>query len=88
MQIYFHMVNSSENMKFSEAATRRVLWKKVFLEISQISQENTCFEVFNILQVWRPVTLLTLIWVGFLGVRFVIEGRGSKITRPPLSKTC
>ena len=26
----------------SEAATRGVLWKKVFLEISQSSQENTC----------------------------------------------
>ena len=25
-----------------EAATRGVLWKKVFLEISQNSQENTC----------------------------------------------
>ena len=27
---------------FAEAATRGVLWKKVFLEISQNSQENTC----------------------------------------------
>ena len=27
---------------WSEAATRDVLWKKVFLEISQNSQENTC----------------------------------------------
>ena len=26
----------------TEAATRGVLWKKVFLEISQNSQENTC----------------------------------------------
>ena len=25
-----------------EAATREVLWKKMFLEISQNSQENTC----------------------------------------------
>ena len=31
-----------------EAATRGVLWKKVFLKISQISLENTCVEVsFN-----------------------------------------
>ena len=29
----------------SEAATRGVLWKKVFLEISQNSQENTCVRV-------------------------------------------
>ena len=27
---------------FKEAATEGVLWKKVFLEISQSSQENTC----------------------------------------------
>ena len=27
---------------FSEAATRGVLWKKVFLKISQNSQKNTC----------------------------------------------
>ena len=26
----------------TEAATRGVLWKKGFLEISQYSQENTC----------------------------------------------
>ena len=29
----------------TEAATRAVLWKKVFLEISQNSQENTCARV-------------------------------------------
>ena len=27
---------------FTEAATGSVLWKMVFLEISQNSQENTC----------------------------------------------
>ena len=31
--------------QYSEAATRSVLWKKVFLEISQNSQENTCARV-------------------------------------------
>ena len=31
--------------KCSEAATRGVLWKKVFLEISQNSQQNTCGRV-------------------------------------------
>ena len=30
---------------FAEAAARGVLWKKVFLEISQNSQENTCVKV-------------------------------------------
>ena len=30
--------------------------------------------------------ILTLIWVGFLGVRFEVGGRGVKL--PPLSKTC
>ena len=29
----------------SEAATRDVLWKNLFLEISQTSQENTCARV-------------------------------------------
>ena len=31
--------------KYSEAATRGVLYKKVFLKISQNSQENTCARV-------------------------------------------
>ena len=31
--------------KFAEAATRGVLQKNVFLEISKISQENTCTRV-------------------------------------------
>ena len=30
---------------WSEAATRDVLWKKVFWEMSQNSQENTCARV-------------------------------------------
>ena len=36
----------SENQKNAEAATRRILKKKVFLKISQNSQENTCARVF------------------------------------------
>ena len=38
----------------TEAATRSVLWKKVFLEISQNSQENTCARVSFLikLQLW------------------------------------
>ena len=31
---------------FTEAATTGVLWKKVFLEISQNSQENTSASLF------------------------------------------
>ena len=43
----------------SEAAARGVLCKKVFLEISQISQENTCARVsFLIKSGLRPATLL------------------------------
>ena len=41
-----------------EAATRGVLCQKVFLEISQNSQENTCARVFfNTVAGLRPVTL-------------------------------
>ena len=45
---------------FPEAATRGVLCKKVFLEISQNSQENTCVRVSFLikLQRCRPATLL------------------------------
>ena len=35
----------SNNNQTPKAATKCVLWKKVFLEISQISQENTCARV-------------------------------------------
>ena len=40
--------------KLTEAATRGVLWKKVFLEISHNSRENTCARVSFLikLQVW------------------------------------
>ena len=34
--------------KFAEAATRIVLWKEVFLEISQNSQESTCARVSGV----------------------------------------
>ena len=34
-----------DNRKMVEVATRRVLWKKVFSEISQSSQEKTCTRV-------------------------------------------
>ena len=42
----FHKKTVLKNFAiFAEAATRRVLWKKVFFEISQNSQENTCARV-------------------------------------------
>ena len=37
---YLRMTASA--FSFSEAATESVLWKNVFLKISQNSQENTC----------------------------------------------
>ena len=53
MNIYFIFFDS-------EAATRGVLSKKVFLEISQNSQENTRARVslFNKVAALRPATLL------------------------------
>ena len=39
------LCNISNYFGVSEAATRGVLLKKVFLEISQDSQENTCARV-------------------------------------------
>ena len=37
----YEMLNRCTKLKFTKAATRTVLYKKVFLEISQNSQENT-----------------------------------------------
>ena len=45
-------------MKFWEAATRGVLWKKVFLEISQNSQENTCGRVSFLIKLQVSDTFL------------------------------
>ena len=38
-KLYLHVIFV---LKWTEAATGDVLWKKVFLGISQNSQENTC----------------------------------------------
>ena len=51
----FHIVivsRSSSKIKniLLEAATRGVLWKKVFLKVSQNSQENTCARVFFLIK--------------------------------------
>ena len=43
--IYSGLIDKHFKEKFTEAATRRVLSKKVFLKISQNSQENTCARV-------------------------------------------
>ena len=46
-------------MYLTEAATRSVLWKKVLLQTSQNSQENTCIRAFfNKTAVLRTATLL------------------------------
>ena len=44
----------------TEVATRSVLWKKVFLEVLQNSQENTCARVsfLNKVAGLRPATLV------------------------------
>ena len=42
------IMNSSRNTEISEAAIGGVLWKYVFWETFQISQENTCARVFFI----------------------------------------
>ena len=39
---------------WSEATTRGVLWKKVFLEISQNSQEDTCARVSFLINLQAP----------------------------------
>ena len=58
----------------TEAATRGVLYKKVFLKISQKSQENTCATVsfFNKVGGLRPATLLKKrAWYWCFSVNFV-----------------
>ena len=57
ISIYF---NASEcSAEYSEAANKGVLHKKVFLKISQISQENTWWSLFLLkLLGFRPATLL------------------------------
>ena len=57
-------------MRHTEAAVRRCSVKKVFLEISQNSQENTCARVsiFNKVASSRPVN-----FAKFLRTPFIIE---------------
>ena len=53
-------MNSVAYLKMQKQSSRGVVYKKVFLEISQNSQENTCAEVSFLikLQVSRLATLL------------------------------
>ena len=51
----FFLEDESSNLKVkyvqsTETATKGVLYKKVFLEISQNSQENTCARVFFLIK--------------------------------------
>ena len=45
ISLLFEVTPCKTNIQFSEAATRGVLRKKVFLKISQNSQENTCARI-------------------------------------------
>ena len=45
VQFNFQKTCASAVMYMLEAATRGVLWKKMFLEISQNLQKNTCAKV-------------------------------------------
>ena len=55
-----HAVAASNKVKFTEATTGGVLYKKLFLKISQYSQEKNCAGVSFLikLQALSPVTLL------------------------------
>ena len=50
ISISHRKLNQALELVLSEAATRGVLWKKVFLKISQNSQENTCARVFFLIK--------------------------------------
>ena len=47
-----------ERIDISKVAARGVLWKKVFLEISQNSQENTCARVSFLIKLHTPPATL------------------------------
>ena len=50
---------------FAEAAARGVLWKKVFLEISQNSQESTCVIVSFLIKLQASETLTQVFYCEF-----------------------
>ena len=45
LKLWKFTTKCSQDLQYEEAATGGVLKKKVFLRISQISQENTCVGV-------------------------------------------
>ena len=55
-------IKALHRKKKSEAATGGVLWEKVFLEISQNSQENTCVRVSFLIKL-RPFLQNTSGWL-------------------------
>ena len=59
--------------------------RKYFLPRVEIKNYNIEIDGRNFYD--QPIDDLTLIWVGFLGVRFEV-GRGLNYTHPSLSKTC
>ena len=79
--LYFNCVLMSCDI--SEAATIGVLWKKVFLEMSQNSWENNCARAsFNKAAGFRPASLLKKIfWHRCFLVKFAI------FLRTPFYKT-
>ena len=68
-----HHFNFIRYLKATEAATRGVLCKKMFLENSQNSQENTCARVSFLIKLQaRPATLLKKrLWHRCFPVSFV-----------------
>ena len=62
------------------SSTSQIFFKTGYIEYLAIfTRKRLCWDFF-----------LTLIWVGFLGVRFEVQGVGVKLNppSPPLSKTC
>ena len=69
INLSFQETNAQETLK-SEAATRGVLCKKVFFEISQNSQENTCARVsfYNKVAGLRSIAGLTRLQCHFVKI--------------------
>ena len=67
------------------------IWGTDLADLQLLSKfiKGICFLFYaiNIYSKYTWVIPLTLIWVGFLGVCFEVEGGGGKVP-PPQSKTC
>ena len=63
------------NFLYSEAATWGILWEKVFLKMSQNSQENTCagFPFLIKLQAWGPLWRFTVNFAKLFGTPFFAD---------------